>query len=136
GASIRRNGAEAAIVAVDVAAPGNISALKAISARLTSIPKRIFVIDGKGRLPIVQAFALGATHVLTSPVTQAELLAKLAPVEAALFPAGETRVTTMEAASAGAASIASMFSAVMKGSAIDVAGAMAAGSRIADSVAE
>ena len=50
-ASIRRNGAEAAIVAVDVAAPGNISALKAISARLTSIPKRIFVIDGKGRLP-------------------------------------------------------------------------------------
>lgn len=135
-ASIKRNGAEAAIVAVDIAAPDNISALKAISARLACIPKRIFVIDGKGRLSIVQAYALGATHVLANPPAKTELLAKLAPVEAALFPDGEIRTTTMEAASAGAASIASMFSAVMNGSAVDVGGAIAAGSKIADSVAE
>jgi putative nucleotidyltransferase with HDIG domain len=46
------------------------------------------------------------------------------------MPAGQ------EAASAGAASIASMFSAVMSGSSIDVRGAKSAGNRIADSIAE
>jgi putative nucleotidyltransferase with HDIG domain len=135
-ASIKHNGMEAAVVAVDVAAADNISALRAISERLARIPKRIFVVDGKGRLPVVQAYALGATHVLTSPVHQAELLAKLAPVEAALFPAGEIRATSMQAASAGAASIAAMFSAVMNGSAIDVGDAKAAGGKIAGSIAE
>jgi len=42
----------------------------------------------------------------------------------------------MEAASAGAASFASMFSAVMNGSAIDVGNAKAAGGKIANSIAE
>jgi putative nucleotidyltransferase with HDIG domain len=135
-ASIKRNGMEAAVIAVDVAAADNISALKTISERLARIPRRIFVIDGKGRLPVVQAYALGATHVLTNPVTQAELLAKLAPVEAPLFPPGETRGSTIEAASAGAASIASMFSAVMNGAAIDIGNAKAAGGKIAGSIAE
>jgi putative nucleotidyltransferase with HDIG domain len=135
-ASIKRNGLEAAVIAVDVAAVDNISALKAIAERLARIPKRIFVIDGKGRLPVVQAYALGATCVLTNPVTQAELLAKLAPVEAPVFPPGELRGSTMEAASAGAASFASMFSAVMNGSAVDVGNAKAAGSKIANSIAE
>jgi putative nucleotidyltransferase with HDIG domain len=135
-ASIKRTGMEAAVIAVDVAAVDNIAALKAISERLARIPKRIFVIDGKGRLPIVQAYALGATGVLANPVTQAELLAKLAPVEMPVFPPGEIRGSTMEAASAGAASIASMFSAVMNGSAIDVGNARAAGGKIANSIAE
>jgi hypothetical protein len=62
------------------------------------------VIDGKGRLPVVQAYALGATCVLANPVTQADLLAKLAPVEVPVFPPGEIRQSTMEAASAGAVS--------------------------------
>jgi len=135
-ASIKRTGMEAAVIAVDVAAVDNIAALKAISERLARIPKRIFVIDGKGRLPIVQAYALGATGVLANPVTQAELLAKLAPVEMPVFPVGEICGPTMEAASAGAASIASMFSAVMNGSAIDVGNARAAGGKIANSIAE
>jgi putative nucleotidyltransferase with HDIG domain len=135
-ASIKRNGMEAAVIAVDVAAVDNIAALKAISERLARIPRRIFVIDGKGRLPVVQAYALGATCVLANPVAQAELLAKLAPVEAPVFPVGEIRGSTMEAASAGAASIASMFSAVMNGSAIDVGNAKAAGGKIANSIAE
>ena len=131
-ASIKHNRMEAAVVAVDVAAGDNISALRAISARLALIPKRIFVVDGKGRLPIVQAYALGATHVLANPVNRAELLAKLAPVEASLVPVG----ATMEAASAGAASIAAMFAAVMNGTAVDVADAKAAGGKIADGIAE
>jgi putative nucleotidyltransferase with HDIG domain len=136
GASVKRSGIEAAVVAVDVAAVDNISALKAVSGKLARIPKRIFLIDGRARLAIVQAYALGATHVLTSPVNPAQLLAKLAPVETPLFSIDEPSRGSLEAASAGAASIASMFAAVMNGTAVDVADAKAAAGRIAGSIGE
>jgi putative nucleotidyltransferase with HDIG domain len=137
-AAIKRSGIEAAVVSVDIAAVDNISALKAISAKLARIPTRIFVIDNKGRLSIVQAYALGATHVFTNPVNPARLLAKLAPVEASLVPSDDPSqgMGSMEAASAGAASIAAMFSAAMNGTAVDVADARAAGGKIAGSIAE
>ena len=135
-ASLRRSGIEAAVVAVDVAAVDNISALKAISARLARVPTRVFLIDGKGRLPIVQAYALGATHVLTNPLKPSQLLARLAPAAADVASDGRSSVTSVEAATVGAASIASMFAAVMNGTSIDVADARAAGGKIADSISE
>jgi putative nucleotidyltransferase with HDIG domain len=135
-ASIKRSGIEAVVVAADVAGADNISALKAVSAKLARIPRRIFLIEGNGRLSIVQAYALGATYVLTSPVNPAQLLAKVAPVEVPLVPSVEAAQGSLEAASAGAASIAAMFSAVMNGTAIDVAEAKAAGSKITGNVAE
>lgn len=136
GAAIKRSGIEAAVIAVDLAAVDNISALKAISGKLARIPKRIFLIDGIGRLSIVQAYALGATYVLTNPVNPAQLLAKLAPVEASLVPPDEPSPGSLEAASSGATSIAAMFSAVMNGTAVDVGDAKAAGGKIASSIAE
>src|SRR5262245_23864669 len=136
GASIKRSGIEAAVVAVDVADVDNISALKAVSGKLARIPKRIFLIDGKGRLAIVQAYALGATDVMTSPVDPAQLLAKLAPVEAPLIAPDQLPPGSLEAAPAGAASIAARFASVMNGTAVDVADVRNAGSRIAVSVAE
>src|SRR5262245_6786713 len=134
GAGVKRGGIEAVVVAADVASVDNIAALKAISAKLSRIPRRIFLIDGVGRLAIVQAYALGATHVLTNPVTPAQLLARIAPVEAPLVPTGETSQGSLEAASAGAASIAAMFSAVMNGTAIDVGQAKAAGGGITSNI--
>ena len=133
---LRRNGIEAAVVAVDVAAVDNIAALKAISPRLARVPKRVFLIEGKGRLAIVQAYALGATYVLTNPLKPSQLLARLAPADANVVSDGGSSVTSVEAASAGAASIASMFAAVMNGTSIDVADARAAGGKIADSISE
>ena len=136
GAAVKRSGVETAVVAVDVAAADSISALKAISGKLARIPKRIFLIEGKGRLAIVQSYALGATCVLTGPVNPAQLLARLAPVEAPLVPSDDPSHGSLEAASAGAASIAAMFAAVMNGTAVDVANAKSAGGKIADSIAE
>src|SRR5689334_14048825 len=112
GAEIKRKGIEAVVVAADVADVDNIAALKAVSSKLTRIPKRIFLIDGKARIAIVQAYALGATDVLTNPVNAAHLLTKLAPPEAAVVLSSPG---SAKAASAGAASIASMFAAVMNG---------------------
>jgi len=70
GASIRRNDLASIVVAADLTVVENIAALKAISGKLARVAKRIFLIDGKERLFVVHAYALGATHVLTDPVSQ------------------------------------------------------------------
>jgi putative nucleotidyltransferase with HDIG domain len=136
GAEIQRKGIEAVVVAANVADVDNIAALKAVSSKLARIPKRIFLIDSKARIAIVQAYALGATDVLTHPVNAAHLLTKLAPAEAAVVLSGEGSPGSVEAASAGAASIASMFAAVMSGTALDVGNIKAAGGMISNSIAE
>ena len=95
------------------------------------------MIDSKARLSVVQAYALGATHVLATPVCAQQLLAKLSDADAAAVASTSPVISGgQEAAAAGAASIASMFSAVISGSPIDVKGAKRAGSGIADSIAE
>lgn len=136
GASIRGNGIGSVVVRVDLSVVENISALKAISVRISQIPKRVFLIDQRTRLAVVQAYALGATDVLTHPVSQVQLLNKLADGDSQSVAPLKPGSSEQEAASAGAASIASMFSAVMSGSPLDVAGARSAGRKIADSVAE
>lgn len=131
----QRKDVDVVIVAADIALVDNIAALKSISKKLTRARRRIFVIEGKGRLSVVQAYALGATHVLSNPVTQAQLLANLDDGVASMS-SDEAGAGSAEAASAGAVSIASMFSAVMNGTAIDVADARHAGGKIAEAIAE
>lgn len=136
GASIKRNDSEAVVVAIDVGRSENISAIKTISAKLVRVAKRIFLVDGMDRLSIVQAYALGATHVLTNPVSQSQLLAKLANLEVPFAAPQETTPDSREAAAIGAANIASMFSAVLDGAAVDVTGIRDAGRRIANTITE
>jgi putative nucleotidyltransferase with HDIG domain len=125
---------DAVVVSADLRDVGNIAALKAAACKLNRVARRVFLIDRRSRLAIVQAYALGATHVLTNPVTPRHLLAKLADAPAN---AARGAVTGGQAAaSAGAASIAAMFSAVMSGTPINVAGTNHAGKGIADSIAE
>jgi len=135
-AGIRNADIDAIVVAADIRIVENISALKAASAKLTRIPKRVFLIDRRGRLSVVQAYALGATHVLADSVNQAQLLAKLFDGDVAAIASDQTVSGGLEAASAGAASIASMFAAVVSGAPIDIGSAKTAGSRIAESIAE
>jgi len=127
---------DAVVVTADLRVVENIAALKETFAKLTHARKRIFLIDQKARVYTAQAFALGATHVLANPVTRTRLLAELADRD---HPAtGESGALhgSVEAATAGATAIASMFSAALAGKPIDVGGARSAGSRIADSIAE
>ena len=135
--SVPRGKLDSIVVAANLTNVENIAALKAISDRLARVPKRVFVIDGTGRLSVVQAYALGATHVLSNPVNQRQLLAKLADVETpAIAPTGTESRGSQEAASEGSASIAAMFSAVMNGTAVDIAATQNAGGKIAASIAE
>jgi putative nucleotidyltransferase with HDIG domain len=136
GASIQCSDINAVVVTADLRVVENIVALKEMFGKLAHVRKRIFLIDQKARLFSVQAYALGATRVLINPVTQARLLAELANRDHPGTNPNEALHGSSEAATAGAAAIASMFSAALTGKHIDVATAKGVGGRIADSIAE
>ena len=132
-----RSGELDAVVAMaDLRVVENISALKEVFGRLSHVRKRIFLIDQKARLFIVQAYALGATRVLNSSINQAALLTELTESDPSVAPPIEVLRGARDAATAGATAIASMFSDVLSGKPIDVGSAKGAASRIADSIAE
>jgi putative nucleotidyltransferase with HDIG domain len=133
---IRGDDIDAVVVSADLRLAENISALKTVSDELSGVRKRVFLLERKARLSVVQAYALGATHVLTQPVNKARLLAKLADRNSSDATASGIPTRGLEAAMAGAACIASMFSAASDGTPIDVRGVKDAGRRIAESIAE
>ena len=127
---------DAVIVTADLRVVDNIAALKEMFGKLAHVRKRIFLIDQKERLSTVQALALGATCILVNPVAQARLLAQLADGNCPEVNSNGALRSTREAASAGAVSIASMFSAALAGKPVDINGTIGAGSRIADCITE
>jgi putative nucleotidyltransferase with HDIG domain len=133
---VRGNEIDAVVVAADLRLVENIAALKRVAGELTRIRKRVFLIDRKNRLSVVQAHALGATHVLANPVSKPLLLAKLVDQNVPGSAPAELPSGGQAAARAGAASIASVFLAVSTGAEVDVTEAKDAASRIADSIAE
>jgi putative nucleotidyltransferase with HDIG domain len=135
-ADIRDEDVAAVVVTADLRFVDNIASLKRISGKLNRIRKRVFLIDQRNRLSAVQAYALGATHVLINPITKAQLLEKLTDHRPCDIAAGESVASSAEAARACAASLASMFSAVAAGDLVDVRDVKDAASRIADSIAE
>jgi putative nucleotidyltransferase with HDIG domain len=127
---------DAVVVTADLRSVENIAALKEVFGELGHVRKRIFLIDQRARLCVVQAYALGATRVLISPVSQASLLGALADSSHSEATPIQPLHGAGEAAKAGAASIASMFSAVLGGKPLDVRSAKGAGRKIADNIAE
>jgi len=127
---------DAIVIAADLRVVDNITALKQISDQLARIPKRIFLTDHKSRLSTVQAYALGATSVLSSTPSRNQLLSKLMDQRPSSIAPSLTQDGGREAAFAGAACIASMFAAVLIGGEIDIEYARRTGSRIADAIAE
>jgi putative nucleotidyltransferase with HDIG domain len=122
----------ALIVKVELRDPETIAALRATLNGMTDVPKRIFLLDHPTRLNISQAYALGATRVLTGIVSQQKLLSILHDGTAP----SEMAVEEPAAAQMGATAIASIFSAVASGKPIDVWGTLQAGEKIMDHVAE
>jgi HD-GYP domain-containing protein (c-di-GMP phosphodiesterase class II) len=135
-AQIAGGNIDAILVAADLRIVDNIAAIKQFGKRLSKIAKRIFVLDHDSRLSTVQAYALGATGVLPNPVDHTQLLAKLAGGTPAEAVSGKTPPSVREAAAAGAACIASMFSSVLSRTPIDFTDIKGTGRQIADSVAE
>jgi HD-GYP domain-containing protein (c-di-GMP phosphodiesterase class II) len=136
GASIRNSDCYALVIKVDLRIVDNVASLKKTLASLNRVQKRVFLLDQTIHLCIAQAYALGATRVLTGPVNQAKLLSALADgVGSGAASPTEARDGN-EAATAGVTALASMFAAVANGSMIDVKGTKEAGHKIADAIAE
>jgi putative nucleotidyltransferase with HDIG domain len=127
---------DAIIAAADLRNADNIVALKEVSAACKSARRRIFVIDEKARLCAAQAYALGATHILFNPVYRRSLFAALTDSGKSKELSADTDQGARGAASKGAASFVSIFSAVSNGEPIDVAEAKRAAGRISDVIDE
>ncbi|MHC2434933.1 hypothetical protein [Bradyrhizobium sp. USDA 4451] len=120
------------VVNVDLRVVENIETLKGRLAIMLRAPKRVFVVDQPTRLATVQAYALGATHVLVSPIKPRQLLEKLSTRNA--LPGDSTKVLLggEKIASEGADCLSAMFRAAAGGLTIDVAETRRAGTAIAD----
>ncbi|MES5488390.1 HD domain-containing protein [Bradyrhizobium sp. INPA03-11B] len=127
---------DAVVVNVDLRVLENIAILKAMMASMLRAPKRVFVVDKSTRLAMVQAYALGATHILASPVKSTQLLERLANKRPPSVGSNEIALGGEKIAAEGAACFAAMFQAAIRGSAVDVAEIRRAGNRIADYIAE
>lgn len=127
----------AIVVRVDLRVFENINLLRNVLNGCKSVEKRIFLLDRTAHLDVAQAYALGATLVLAGLINPARLRAALAGDAAANTEPNLDHVNDGEAIAAiGATAIASMFAAVARGVAVDVAGTKLAGSKIACHVAE
>jgi putative nucleotidyltransferase with HDIG domain len=136
GANIPCDGTDAVVVMADLRAVENISALKALFSKIGHVRKRIVLIDQKARLFTVQAYALGATRVLNSPIDRANLLAELTDSDLSRAAPDDSLWGARAIASVGATAIASMFSTVSSDKPIDVRNAKDIGRGIADNIGE
>jgi putative nucleotidyltransferase with HDIG domain len=134
GLSVQRSNVDALVIKVDLRGIENVCELKKILCSLKQVEKRIFLVEDCAHLSVSQAYALGATSVLTGPLNQARLLKEVRD----LMPADVLKEdgSSAAAASSGEIALASMFTAVAAGTPIDVMGAKAAGAKIAAAIEE
>jgi putative nucleotidyltransferase with HDIG domain len=78
GVSISRGECTALVIKADLRIVENIAALRKTLGNLSRVRRRIFLFDQTVHWWIAQAYALGATLVLTGPANQAKLLSVLA----------------------------------------------------------
>jgi putative nucleotidyltransferase with HDIG domain len=126
---------DAVIVRADLTLARNILALKLLVPKMANAQRRVFVVDAKNRLAVVQALALSATHVLGSPIDRRELLDVLGLLKTPKPPRALVG-DAQEVSAGGARSLASMFADARSGRHVDVADAKQAAARIANSIAE
>ncbi|MBR0715941.1 HD-GYP domain-containing protein [Bradyrhizobium liaoningense] len=126
----------AVVVRADLRAVENIAALKRRASRFAKAAKRIFIVEQYSHHSISQAYALGATLVLPGTIDRIRLLAALSdPAEAEAGSSGHPPRSD-DAAETGATAIASMFTSLMLGEAIDIDGTREAGRKIAARISE
>jgi putative nucleotidyltransferase with HDIG domain len=133
---------DAVIVRADFKVARNLVTLKNLVPKLSKVDRRIFVVDGKNRLFVSQAYALSATHVLDNSVSSNRLLAALrhddasGQVQAPSIVPANAGDPSQQASAGGARSLDAMFAAMRSGRQVDVADAKAAAAAIADAIAE
>jgi HD-GYP domain-containing protein (c-di-GMP phosphodiesterase class II) len=136
GVSVQRSSIQALVVRVDLQAIETICKLKKVLMSLSRVQKRIFLVENAAHLSISQAYALGATSVLSGPLNPTRLLKEVDDQTSAdACPAADPGSAAAAAAN-GEVALASMFTAVAGGMAIDVSNIRNAGAEIAAAIEE
>ncbi|NOJ48912.1 HD-GYP domain-containing protein [Bradyrhizobium archetypum] len=130
GTGIRAHGV--LMVDVDLRQMPRADQLKLILQELTAVPERLFVVPAHARSMVAQAYALGATAVISRAK---EAVPKIAQIEYAES-AAEAAADPALAMDSGAAAFASMFSNVRLGRPLKVADAKRATSEIVQRVGQ
>jgi putative nucleotidyltransferase with HDIG domain len=128
---IRSNGV--LMVDADLRRMVRVEQVKLVLQQLSCIREKLFVVHNHVRSMVMQAYALGATAVVSRP---REIISKLAQIEVAEKAAQGDLANTSPEISDSAAAFASMFSAIRGGKPINLSDAEHATSQITNSIAQ
>jgi putative nucleotidyltransferase with HDIG domain len=123
--------ASSVVVDADLRNLDNIERIRQALPKVRGASQRLFIVDTNMRAAVVQAYSLGASSVIPSPLDARALQHKLAM----LYEVEQPRDVQPKAMSVSAAALASMFDAVVNGKEVDVVQAQAATNEIIDTVA-
>ncbi len=121
------------MVDADLRKAVRVEQIKLVLRNLSCIPEKLFVVQKHLHHMVAQAFALGATAVVSRP---REIIAKLAQIEVAEKAAQTGGAVTSPEITDSAAAFASMFSAIRDGKPINLSDAENATSQIINSIAQ
>jgi putative nucleotidyltransferase with HDIG domain len=125
GTGIRSHGV--LMVDIDLRQMARVDQLKFVLKDLTDIPEKLFVVHNLARSMVAQAYALGATSVISRPK---EAVLKVAEIEHAETAAEDDAADPALAMDEGVAAFASIFSNVRRGKPMKLADAQRATSKI------
>jgi putative nucleotidyltransferase with HDIG domain len=121
------------IVDADLRQTVRVEQIRLVLRKLNGIPEKLFVVQNHVRCMVAQAYALGATAVISRP---REIVVKLAQIDVAARAAQADAAMISPAITDSAAVFASMFVAVRGGKPINLADAERATSQIIDGITQ
>ena len=121
----------ALLVDADLRKADHIEQIRLVMRQQKHVPEKLFVVQRHSHHLIAQAYALGATSVVSRP---REIAFKLAQIEVAAKTTQTGAVTVSPEISGSAAAFASMFSAIRDGKPINLSDADSATSQVVDSI--
>jgi putative nucleotidyltransferase with HDIG domain len=129
--------AASVVVDADLRNVANIASIRQALPKVRGANQRLFIVDTSARASVVQAFSLGASSVIPSPLDARALQHRLAMLYADAGNDDETRPNQGQPAAMvnSATALASMFSAVLNGSPVNIVEAQEATTEIIDTVA-
>ena len=121
------------MVDADLRQTVRVEQIRLVLQKLRRIPEKLFVVQNHVRSMVAQAYALGATAVVSRP---REIILKLAQIEIVEKAAQADLAITSPETTDSAAAFASMFSAIRGGKPINLSDAENATSQIINSIAQ
>jgi putative nucleotidyltransferase with HDIG domain len=121
------------MVDADLRKSDRVQQIRLVLQERSSIPEKLFVVRNRVRSMVAQAYALGATAIVSRPK---EIISKLAQIEVAEKAAQSDIAIASPEITDSAATFASMFSAIRAGKQIYLSDAERATSQIIDSISQ